>query len=328
MSWEAPLGCADERTIRERVAASFGAALDRAGDFTFTATIAHPEGEPWSLVLSIAEPGTEGASHIRRFTASSCAELGDAAVAAIAFALTDDQETAGVDAESGGEPEAGATEAGSVETSQRPRADRTESGASKRDAGADATRDAEAPDQGRRIDGGPSFFGAAELGPFVDVGALPKTALGAALRAYLGYGIASLRIGGYVLPEQRSAAGLSSDEDAGGEFGLAAASASLCAGATAPPGRLRLCVGVEEGRLTGQGVGVDFAEEASSAWRALLADVSYELPIGDSGLFALGGVGAVAPLVRTRFTLRDVGLAHQSNALSWRACFGLGWLFR
>lgn len=312
LGWSAPEGCPDQSGVEARIAASLGQPLDEAADFAFTATIAHPARQPFALALVITEPGTPGASHTRHFTAASCDELTDAAVAAITFALTV-QSVA---------PEPTPSDEVATPPNKQTSDPRTKSPPTSSPTRAQ-------PEQAKGAGAAsPPFFVSAELGPILDLGSLPEPSLGATIRAHLGYKMASLRLGGFVLPEQRSSVDGSSDENAGGEFGLAAASLSACVGPNAAGGRVRLCAGLEGGRLTARGAGVDFIGEVNSSWWAPIADLAYELPLGDFGLYAVAGVGAVTPLVRTRFNLREVGLAHQPSSLSWRGWLGVGWLFR
>ena len=98
---------------------------------------------------------------------------------------------------------------------------------------------------------------------------------------------------------------------------------SLCRRVVA---RLAACAGLEPGRISGTGSGVDEPGSAAGWWLAGTAGVRWSAPLLERGALSWQlGAGVAAALLRPEFGFDDIGVLHRPSAISGRVFLGLGW---
>jgi hypothetical protein len=89
---------------------------------------------------------------------------------------------------------------------------------------------------------------------------------------------------------------------------------------------LNACAGMEVGRLSGVGSGVDEPATARGGWLAPIAEARLHGDLFGSDTFSWQlGLGVAAALSRPEFGFEDLGVLHRPSAASARLFVGLGW---
>jgi hypothetical protein len=159
------------------------------------------------------------------------------------------------------------------------------------------------------------------MGVLAEVGLLPGPSLGPRVALALHRANWSLELAGALLlprhAELRGGTAPSSDID------WLAGQLALCRGFGQ---HLNACAGVEAGRLSGTGSGVDEPATARGGWLAATADVRLHGDLFGSGTLSWQlGLGVAAALSRPEFGFEELGVLHRPSAASARLFVGLGW---
>lgn len=159
-----------------------------------------------------------------------------------------------------------------------------------------------------------------------DSGSLPAPALGVALGLELDWSQLQLELLGTFWLEQHPELEPTTPRGAGADLNLATATVRGCSNPLGPSPRAvsaSLCLGLELGRLSGNGTGITEPRRASALWLApgLQARLAFHLP--GTQLRILAQLGAALPLERSEFVLDRLGTVHQPNSLVARAAVGL-----
>lgn len=166
---------------------------------------------------------------------------------------------------------------------------------------------------------GAAVHGAVGLAPLLEVGPLPYAVPGLALTGALR--VRRFRAGlsaAYRLPASVSLLG---QAGAGGSFGLATATASLC-GVLRPAGmELDLCGLADVGFLHARGAGVAAVRAVLEPWFALGAGASLRVPLARNFALRLDAA-LLVPVLRPSFVLENVGDVFQPAPWDVRASFG------
>jgi hypothetical protein len=89
---------------------------------------------------------------------------------------------------------------------------------------------------------------------------------------------------------------------------------------------LNACAGVEAGRLSGTGSGVDEPATARGGWLAATADARLHGDLfGSDTLSWQLGLGVAAAVRRPELGFEELGVLHRPSAASARLFVGLGW---
>jgi len=159
-----------------------------------------------------------------------------------------------------------------------------------------------------------------------DVGSLPDPALGVAFGVQLGGAWWQLQLLGTLWLEQHTLLAESSVPGAGAYVRLATGALLGCTtpfDSAAEAWSMSLCAGLEIGRLSGEGTGVDHPRDAQALWLApsVQGGVAWRVPSTRLSLSARAGVAL--PLERQEFVLEGLGTVHQPASLAARASFGM-----
>jgi hypothetical protein len=289
-SWSAPESCPTEASVRARLERDFGADFDASSGVTFEAVVGEPSG---AFELRLKVRGRDGTVQERRIRATTCDELVDALVAAMALARQ-----ALKSPESTAEPPLAAAK---PEPDPEPR------------PSTPSTAKRAAP----TADAGAELVPNVALGALLDVGALPSVAFG--VEALAGLELRSLDVmllGALTTPQH------STFDGGAAEFDLAFGGASVCYSPERSTWELAGCLTGEVGRIRGIGVNVENPREGSSLWLALVPAARLRLRPSPRrwGLFVQ--VGAVVPLARTPFELTEVGIVHEPAPVGLRSVAG------
>ena len=287
-SWpDDPPGGADcivRSDLAQRIEAQLGGPL-READFTFSFS-AHIErtADGFRLVLVSEHGGQHGE---RTFEGATCREVSEAAVLLIALSLDDAR------ASQGGAP------------AREAPADATQSGASKAAPAQGGQATAQAHDR-------PRAYGGLGAGALLDVGTLPRAAVGVELGVSLALARSRLALSALGLPAVQSERARDGSRV---EVGLWAARLGYCHTLLAMPGAsaaarastrasLGACLGFELGKAFGRGIDLRLPEPIRLLWAAgwLAARVSVAL----DAHWGLSLEPALAmPLQRGRFVSSD-----------------------
>lgn len=158
---------------------------------------------------------------------------------------------------------------------------------------------------------GAALHGVAELGT------LPQATAGALAKIRLRASTGALELGaGVLLPQSGEL-----DEAQGGDFWWWGAHAAWCV----KPDLFFGCAGIEAGRLSARGYGVDRPASEHTWWVAPRAELGVAAPL-DGELSLELTLGVAVPLLRPRFGFEeDSGGFHRASALSGRLGAGIGW---
>lgn len=269
--------------------------------------------------IDVRMEGSDEVTMHRVLAASDCEKLASAISVAVALALG-----VGEGAAAG----APSFEAG-VESSV------VAAGASEQQATSPAAGELASPDAGTtgaRVAEGSTLVPALSVWLLGDVGSLPSPAPGVALGAELGWRRFELRaLGTMLFGQEATASGTTaSGAAAGARLDLLTASVAGCA---APFGQLRaplspvLCLGMEVGRLSGVGTGVDFPRRGSAIWAAPLVQAGLVWRIPRTALDVSSNLLAALPLNRDQFALAGIGSVHQPPPVVGRWSLGFGMHF-
>ena len=110
--------------------------------------------------------------------------------------------------------------------------------------------------------------------------------------------------------------------DAGGRFSLWTVGVRGCPEPSYKTLRFPLCLGVDAGQMSGEGVGLDYVERAVRPYvSAAIAPALVWGPTPRMGVFV--GVEGVVPLLRPTFEAQNVGTIHRTGAFAGQANLGI-----
>jgi hypothetical protein len=317
--WNAPSGCATADSVSARVKELLGeSTLERKHVQRVVARVTHERGG-WALDLELM--GRFGKRE-RHLEADTCGDLAEAAAMAITLAF--EAARAGEDAAASPAPDATAGDAAVGDaavgdaaaggTAERPLSEPPQSippsaaAASPGEAAGAATPTAASA--GPRLHVGVEIVG--------DITSLPSLAPGVSLVARVGATEWDLAAYGLWLP------GLERALEPGQSVRFALFGAGVRGCYRLGQGLLdtALCAGLEAGRLSAEGVGLQSAERVSDLW--LTPHVGLELRAEVSrwlGLYVRGE--AIAPLFRQDYAVNDDQSVHRVAALGVRGAAGV-----
>ncbi len=166
-----------------------------------------------------------------------------------------------------------------------------------------------------------------DLGLPLDVGTLPRAALGGEARA--GIALIPLRwavYGAYWPAVERTLGALADGRAVGGTFTLLAFGVQSCLetplGVGAARLRLGACVGPELDLMRGESFGVNRGGTGQKAWLAAVGEVNARLRLSGHAWVVLRA-SSVVPTLRETFALQGVGVVHQPAAAAFRGALGI-----
>ncbi|HTV23026.1 MAG TPA: hypothetical protein VMG12_30265 [Polyangiaceae bacterium] len=303
IEWEAPEGCpgpdvvlAELRRALDTEVVELGAVLRVRG--VVIAEAAVPRGAAaatprFRLTLEVVD---ERRRSTRSFAAERCDDLARTAALAISLAVHESSE--------GGDSTGRATLVGQPhDTAASP---------------IDAHTDMVAAPALQREDADRPVWWSAGADAVLDLGSLPEAALGIGLAARAGLDPLELHLHALLLPSQRRALG---NGDAA-EFGLLAAGLRACLHLLDRPLVVAGCLGVEAGRYTATGVGLQPGREVHDPWLAagpaLLARTRFEGPLQLELL-----VEPLLPLARKQYAVDGTDIVHSPAVVNSRFQLGL-----
>jgi len=159
-----------------------------------------------------------------------------------------------------------------------------------------------------------------------DAGSLPSPAAGVGLGIEAAWRRLELRVLATLLFEQEVEVESTLPERAGARLGLWAGSALGCTLPWGERAALRpfACLGLEVGRLSGEGTGVSDPLRGGALWLAPQVHAGAAWAIPDSALRLQVALLGAAPLNRDEFTLRGIGAVHQPSPWIGRLSVGVG----
>jgi hypothetical protein len=305
-----PLACVTADELSFRVERALGQPLAQAPALEFRVSPRQTSPRDFSAQLEISEASGAAAAGSRTLLASSCDELLDTLALAMALVLGSrrDGDVANAD-------EAAPSEARAAVASASSPPD-----AAVTDRPAPVARPSE-PEPGE----------AAHLvmraGAVGDTGALPSAGLGVSAGAGLRWPTVELFLLGTLLPRREGTVDPSVRRSPGARVGLIAGSLSACLPLNARAAAILLdgCAGWELGQLSGDGTHVEEPNHQSSLWSAARVDVDASWRVPGSALGIGLRLGALAPLTRDRFVLKDIGSVYRPASLVGRATLNLIW---
>jgi hypothetical protein len=302
-TWNAPRGCPDRDALRWRIEEALGTTLANAAPLVFSAKVEENPPRHWEVALDVSSSANQTEPQHRKLQASNCDELAQAVSVAIALALGADQaEPKEIPSET---TKSGAPEA--KETAPEP----AKPVDKKLSRAVTPKKDPESRS---------SYWGAADLGPTLDLGSLPGLAPGIEIVGLLGKGAIGIKLGGLVLPSHKTEVSGS----LGGAFTLLAASATACGVSAHPSVILRLCAGSEIGKLSGKGLNTTHSWTGSSGWLAPRIDLQASWSLLDESLRLFGSGTLAMPLIRKEFLVTGLpGRVHQPESVIGRLGAGL-----
>lgn len=306
-----PEGCSDREELAFRVARALGGPLENVPDLGFVVNVSASKGA-FEALLNITDEEHPGPPSERRIAESDCAQLMDALSVVMVLAIHRVQ--AAVPASDD------AAELAIVQSNPQT------------DDGTALSAPAVPPD-GSGEAGAPSST--VELEPALsawvvgDVGALPEPGLGLALSIELTSGRLRLQGSGTLFMEQHAAMEGGGIPAPGADLGLALGALSGC---YAPGGSWQrglvfgACLRGEAGRLYGRGTDVRDARSDGRWWVAPGVDVLSSWNLRPA-LRLNAQAGATVPLLRTQFSLGELGDLYRPAAVTFRAALGVGVVF-
>lgn len=158
-----------------------------------------------------------------------------------------------------------------------------------------------------------------------DAGSLPSPAAGVGLGIEAAWRRLELRVLATLLFEQEVEVESTLPERVGARLGLWTGSALGCTLPWGERAALRpfACLGLEVGRLSGEGTGVSDPLRGGALWLAPQVHVGAAWAIPDSALRLQVALLGAAPLNRDEFTLRGIGAVHQPSPWIGRLSAGV-----
>ncbi len=306
LEWQAPPDCPERADVlreAERLLANttVRSSLRASGKI-------EPSAGRFVLELSTELGETRG---FRRLEASSCGDLLEPAAVVIALAI--DPDLALPDPTATGEQPAPPENVAALPPIEEPVATPTPATRAAPEPQPDSVRD-RAVDRPERE--ASRFHARAGAGVAIDVGTLPRPAIGAALVLAAGLDRFELEARGAIYASQTEHV----SGDASGELTLASLGAAACY-RLLDVVSLSACAGGEGGRLRGRGEGVTDPGSAAIWLLSAFAGVRAAQPVaGPLRLFArLEGVVAIN---QPRFVLENVGIVHEPRRVGARGALG------
>jgi hypothetical protein len=295
--------------------------LAAAAPLTFDVEVV-PSAGKFAAHIRVVDESTRSAALERVLEAQSCAQLADAIAVAVALALGADDSDA--------EREAGSYPA--VATRSETSGEPAPSGVSSAGAPIALAARGTPPADGQAPSGASgapaeSWVPSLSVWLLADVGSLPAPGLGAAVGAELTGRRLSLRALGSLLFEQHTEVDSSLSPAPGARLQLFTGSLLACipvfdGAATAITAQA--CLGVELGRLAGEGTGVPAPRRGGALWVAPRVDAgaAWSVPHSPWQLAIL--LTVASPLNRNEFELNDIGTVHRPPNVVGRLSFGVG----
>lgn len=260
IAWEAPAGCPDAAALQTEVDRLVGRDADAASAISSVHARAAPQGQGWSLVVTIVQ---DGRTHVRTLTTDTC----EAAVRAAGFviAIAVDPAVGGLEVPPPPPPAGEPVPAAPAAPEPAP-------------AAPEPAPPAEAEEEPPSVPDPPprpaprrlAPRGLLQVGPAVQAGMLP---VGVGLTAAAGLVWRRLRISLGYTRWFRTALRSDSDPTLGGRASVHAATLRVGPVLRAGPLELPLHLGVELGALQAVGVGGDVNFTRAGLWGAALAGV-------------------------------------------------------
>jgi hypothetical protein len=305
LSWDGPPECAQRDSLLFQVERAIGAPLERSGQLDFYVRVTQSASSASARLRVTSEP-QHGEPSERLLVAAHCSKLVEMLAVAISLAVG---EAAADPAPAEREPVAPALPA---------------AGAAATATGVEQAEPAPLPEAQH----GPEPAAVALM--VADLGSLPSLALGAALGVQLGWSRLQLLALGTFYADQRAQIEASGGSAVGGELSLALGSLLACSALLSTPGPgviPLLCGGLDAGRLSGVGRGVQEVRQGALLWIGprLDAGVFWRLPHAPLRLEGL--LGAAFPLNREPFFLDDIGTVHRPSRVVGRASLGVSLIF-
>jgi hypothetical protein len=301
LRWEGA-DCPDRGQVLFELERALGKPLPSAGELTFHVVVQSSDAGVRAR-MRVESPGAAGAVSERVLVAASCAELTETLAVAISLAIGRSQ--------SDTEP--------SLAVAAQPEA--------RGDAGPAAGVD-EVGSEGRSAAERSGLRASAVALLVADVGSLPQAALGAGLGVELGWARLRVQLGAAMFYPQR--ARWSGGSDAGADLGLTLGTARACTpalGSGSQPFSFPLCLGVEAGRMEGDGYGVTRARSREVFWIAPRAEAGLSWTQPGTPVRLETSLGVVLPLNRDRFIFDGMGTLHQPKRIAGRLAASLNFAF-
>lgn len=296
-----PGACVTREELSFRVERAIGEPLDEAPPLGFRvhAQEKRPRAFRAELEITAATPAESGS---RTLLGASCEELLDRVALAMALALGSGRDEAPRDPA----PTAAAP-APVMEVVNAPEPD------------------APAPPAREKPDAGSPAHLVLRARLIGDTGTLPRAGFGVGAGAGLRWPSFELVALGTWLPRRDGVVEPSVPDSPGASVGLIAGSLLACVpiGANIEPVELGACAGWEIGRLAGVGTHVDEARHQASLWSAASVDLRAEWSPSQAPLGLALTLGAVAPLTRDDFIVKDIGSVYRPANVIGRASLGL-----
>jgi hypothetical protein len=302
LKWEAPGDCQRADTVSAQVESLIGRPLTSVEAPSFEVNVT-PTGKGFRLELVTLDEA-RGTRSSRTFEGGGCASVTDAAGVAMALAIR-----AQAEAEKSPDTQASAADVQREEPRAPPQQPAAPSQVSAKPV----------PAAGAEVAVNPRVQMALAAAVILDTAALPHPAPGVAVA--VGARVSALRgelQGLALLPNETEASA-----GGRGEFGLLAGALLACYERSEVVGTATAaaCVGVEVGRMSGEGSGVTNPDVGDAPWWAARAEVGAVLRASRGLGFAVRA-GIAAPVSRPRFELDGVEL-HRPAALTLRAALGV-----
>jgi hypothetical protein len=328
LSVRGPVPCVDAAELSFRVERAIGMPLAQAAPLTFAVEMERGA-DGFVARIRVAGESTRTVALERVLTDRSCARLADAVAVAIALALGSDAAATSPSDATRGPP------------SDKPPPDatlaRADSGVPSPDATlapADSsvpTADDPAPSEASEAPSGDAWIPSLSVWLLGDVGSLPAPGLGAAVAAELAARRFSLQALGTLLFEQHTELDSALSPAPGARLQLFTGSLLACIPAfdgSATGLTARACLGLELGRLAGEGTDVPEPRRGGALWVAPRVDAGAVWSVPDSPLRLAVTVTGAVPLNRNEFELTDLGTVHRPPNVVGRLSFGVGVAFR
>jgi hypothetical protein len=301
LRWTSPPDCARADAVEARIEELAGRQLETVESPNFEVTVERAA-DNWTLAL-ITETAA-GASR-RDLSGRSCSEVTDAAAVAMAMAIR----------------------AALPERSPEPVAspDVTPPAVEARPEATPSSAPSRAEHPGAKQAGAgnkrPELGGVVGVAALLDTGALPAPTLGVGVGGGLRWGWLRAELQGAAFAP-RTADGSGGQR---GTFDLLTGAFLGCVERSMVETAVLGCVGVELGRLRGEGHGVSDPQIGTAFWSAARLEVGGGLRVA-SALRLAARVGVAAPFDRRPFELAGVPI-HEPAALSLRAALGVDFLW-
>lgn len=301
--WSAPAECPAQSTIEEKIERSIGKPLREVYGVDFAVNIEQQQPRKWHLHLQTHARTLDAETRERELLGQSCAEVGEAAVLAIALAIAEQSRVA--------------TDQDAADLIDAPGLERAAPAPNGKPS------DAPAPDPEVKPEVPPpsaaptplEFSLAAML--VLDTASLPSVAAGASLEIAMRYDLLKVIALGAFFPEREARL----TDDVAAQFGLAFGGVLLCLQPTAEAVSMLGCAGIELGEMSAEGL-VATRKIDSVPYRAVRAEVGggYRFATRASAFLRLG---MSVPLKKADFFVDGDSKVHSLGPVAGRAVLGI-----